>query len=396
MWIASFMNSLVMVTIVFFMLNQPVVRSDERTLVKNTVKIKQLLFNNDILSNQYFLFLNVSHDKELIDLIGDVGVPIGNEVITDRKKIAILLGFLNSHSSAFKFVFCDVYFSGNSPNDSLLRSELLKLKDKVLIPYHLSDERPLFNAPRALTEFTAVGVTFIKIKLSQYDQGSGKTFNSMPLEMYEKLYNVKSGSNSLFFLLNGKPAFNNFIVNLRITKDDLDKRLCAYDNLGQFVKSNDTIKLGLIRDRIIVIGDFEDEKNDFHKTVAGKQPGALLLVNAYIALTRGDNIISVFLFPLLFSGFLLMSLLIFNPINIMEKWIEIIKTKIPLNILARYIVELISYATLLSILSFICFLLINIHVNVLYLAVYISVIEKLFKWTDRKFKWGFRVPMEKK
>lgn len=388
--IASLINGAIMVLIAFFMLNQPMVRGDERELIKKTTSFKNLLTGKDTSGFQKFLFLNVSHDKELIGYLDKNGFPEGNQPITDRKKVGDLVAYLNRNRNAFLYLFTDIYFIDESPNDSLLGSELGKMGDKAIIPFHLGEEKPKFGSNQALADYIATESTFVKFKLTQTDPATGKFMKSVPLVMSEKINGVTPRKGGFLFYLNNKPAFNNFIISLRITKDDLDQKRCDYMNLGSFLNLPEERKMDHVKNRIIVAGDFEDKKNDFHKTVDGSQPGSLLLVNAYLAIAKGDNLIPALLFPLLYLGFFLISLLVFYPVNIFEEWIAKITAKIPSAKAAKYVAGFISYTALLSILSTLCFLLFNIHVNVLYLTVYIYGLEKVIAWVNKKLNLGFR------
>ena len=255
--ISSFINGLVMVVVTFFMLNQPMVRGDEKALIKNTTAFKQWITGKDTSMLQSFLFLNVSHDKELIPYYDKDSFPAGNEAITDRKNVSDLVAFLNKNRSSFRYFLCDIYFIGDSPNDSMLAQELIKLGDKAIIPFHFGKEKPKFRTNMALADYIATEQTFVKFKLTQYDPKTGKLVKSIPLIMSEKLNSIYSKTGGLFFQLNNKPAFNNFIINLRITKDDFEKGRCAYLNLGGFLYDSimtDSMKLALVKDRIVVVG----------------------------------------------------------------------------------------------------------------------------------------------
>lgn len=392
--IASLINGLIMLFITMLMLNQPFVRSDEKALVKTMSLIKNFVIKKDSLLVKDFLFLNVSHDNELIEKQNDDSFPIGNETITDRKKIADLLNFLSQKQNDFKFILCDIDFTGNSPYDTLLSYQLDKVRNKIIIPYHQNREHPKFQVNMGLADYTAVDDEFVKYRLLRKDIGN-QTQKTIPLLMFEQLNKAEYSKGKWVDRYNNHAGFSNFILNIRINNKDY--RSSPSEQLGIFIGTgySDSLRLALIRNRIIVLGDFENEKNDFHKTLTGELSGALILTNAYIALVKGDNLIPITLFPMLFLWFIAISLFIFYPTNVFEKWTAFIKRKIKLAIFNMYIIGLVSYATLFYIISIFCFFIYSIQINVLYLTVYVFGLEHIIKWANKKFKWGLKHKTEK-
>lgn len=52
------------------------------------------------------VFINVPHDKQLVDVADDFDFPIGNAAVTDRQKLARLFEFINE-SGAHQYMMSD-------------------------------------------------------------------------------------------------------------------------------------------------------------------------------------------------------------------------------------------------------------------------------------------------
>lgn len=102
------------------------------------------------------LFINVSMDKELVDIKDEFEMPIGNAAITDRRKLASLLSLIQS-SGDYKYVLLDVFFEEGyrTETDSLLFHTIASM-DRIVIPRHhdgfLDDS--IFIAKAAYADYT--------------------------------------------------------------------------------------------------------------------------------------------------------------------------------------------------------------------------------------------------
>ena len=122
--------------------------------------------------------------------------------------------------------------------------------------------------------------------------------------IYEDLEHKTITQHGLLFTSNGWVCRNGVSLKLPITITGNSKKEGVwkhYDvcNLGTDILSSD-VQIPIaeqIRNKIVVIGDFE---NDKHDTYAGTQPGSVICLNAYYALLRGDHMLSGW--TLLFYG----------------------------------------------------------------------------------------------
>jgi len=105
-------------------------------------------------------------------------------------------------------------------------------------------------------------------------------------------------------------------------------------------------------------------------------PGPLLLVNAYLSIVKGDNLISPFFLICLFAVYTTISYKLFY-----GKRLEEYQTDMRLGRrFFRFIGKPLSYGLMLGLVSVILYLIFNIHINILLIAVYLSVIDYLWNY----------------
>ena len=307
----SILNASFMLLLTFIWLNLNITFGDEILLIQITSSIKRLILKLDYKpESKDFLFINVAYDRELIDKIDENNFIIGNQDITDRKKLSNLFHILNQKENSYKFILCDIFFEDISPNDSLLYYEMNKMNN-IIISYHKENgvySSPIFPVSKGLSDYTTSDTygTFLKFKLV-IDQ----SIKTTPLIMYEKINKIEYKKKNIFNMLNGKLCLNSIIVNLRIRNFDLVKKENTYNyiHLGELLSLPTSFIKELSKDRIIIIGDFEER--DMHKTTMGDMAGSLILLNTYLALVNEDNIISIDFIMLLLIGYFMISLFYF-------------------------------------------------------------------------------------
>ncbi len=337
-----------------------------------------------------FLFINVSWDKQLVEKLDKDGLfPIGNQAITDRTKLARLFQILNKKPDNHKFVLCDIFFEGSSPADSLLKSQIEQVRN-LIIPYHKTSDGkldlPLFSSQLGLADYNTIQESFLKFSLIHSD-----TLKTIPIVMYEKLHHATFLKQKYFYYMNNKLSLNSIILDFRIRNYHLTGENAYYDywHLGDLLKlaesSGDPTILDLMKDRILVIGDFEDR--DLHSTVLGKMAGPLIIINAYLALVNKENIISMTFLTLLFSAYFVISVNAFSSLKLAE--ISIIR-KLYHTRIGKTLIEFMSYLIFLGVISTLFYFAFNIHINILFIALYMKFLEILINLLkDKKLKTGF-------
>lgn len=147
---------------------------------------------------------------------------------------------------------------------------------------------------------------------------------------------------------------------------------------------------GLTKDRIIFVGDFEDR--DMHETIYGDTPGPIILLDAFLALEEGDNVITVQFVIFLIFFFALISYITFNYRTIHGPLLQRLTHRNQATFFESLTVFLVYFASV-SVLSFFLF---NIHIGVLVLAFYMYVVDKVKVFIVRRIdKRKLNVKLEK-
>jgi hypothetical protein len=410
-------NSFFLVIVSFSWINYSyIITDDEESLIKATTGLKDIFFDlKKKPSPDSFLFINLSWEKQLIEVRDEYGQKIGNRAITNRQRIANFFELLNKKPQ-HRFIILDVWFKDSSDrySDSLLQAQLKQTKN-ILIPYHKSDQDdnvkdlPIFDVPVALSDYEKDDFenNFIKFRLVQ-----GDNFKTTPLVLYETLHGKEFTSSGIFNYLNDKISLNSFILNLRIWSRDLeeleneekisstyikmqlsqflDPEIDGTDSLpeemAQSINKNFRAEMVnmMCKDRIVVMGDFED--SDIHQTIYGPTPGPLILLNVYLALKEGDSLVSIIWILFLFVGYFLISYRCFakaDPIDI-----YILSRFLPPTPFRTFILSFVGYMIYFGILSVASYFLFNVHLTILFLAIYMEILDLVIEALESR-KQGF-------
>lgn len=377
---ASLFHGFILLALTFLLLNSSIMHWDEMIIIQSSSIFKKVVLGiEDKPGRDQFIFVNIAYDKQLIDLYDEFGFPIGNQDITDRKKLARFFNILNKKPDNHKFVLCDIFFKDPSPDDPLLDSAFKKTKN-LLIAYHKGSDGnldlPIFDVKKGLTDYVTSEEGFLKFQLL-YDD----SLKTIPLLMYETLHNQTLSKKGFFHYFGNTRVLNNFILDFRIRQYDLFESDEHYNfvNLGELLFLTDKNILDIVKGRIIIIGDYVDR--DIHDTIYGDMPGALILLNVYLALVKGDNIINWGFVLFLYFGYSLISVLIFYPGDFIEKWISRKFAKIKA---AKFFVEVLGYMFFLGIMSVISYFMFNKHINILLLSIYLYLMDLSVSFILRK------------
>lgn len=416
----SALNALLMTVFSFLWLNNSyILLDDEEYMIKMTSGIRNpLLGFKEKPAPSEFLFIDIAWEKQLADEKTPDGQKIGNRAITNRERLAELLGYMNK-TNQHKFIILDVFLKDSSQykSDSTLQDALSKTKN-ILIPYHTTEDgtpdMPIFKAPVALSDYDKDDLdnNFTKFK-SLYND----TIRTTPLVLYEKLHGEKFTDHGLFGTSKGQLALSSFILDLRIwqynlsydasPEDTINKKTYQILYLSDLLQDalnpeiSDALKAippderpdykaivtetisELTKNRIVVIGDFSDA--DIHETIYGATAGPLILLNVYLALREGDNIFSIWFILFLFAGFYYISYNCFLGRDVFVSFIKNIKIKNRKLFNRNFLlVNFFSYLLYFIVLSVLSFFLFNIHLTILILAIYMELLEKAFHYLRRK------------
>lgn len=313
-----------------------------------------------------YVFINTAYDRKLVEVDDEYGLPEGVIDITDRGKIADFLSRLNDQH---RYVMIDVLFSDRfrSEEDSLLTAAILNT-DKVGIAR--SSTTALIDSvllPKAgYTDYSAdiYESNFVKYEFSR---------NGEPTLPY-KLYLTECPANEArkigpFYFRNGQLAWNSLILRFPIKLRD---EAFAEDGEGREEKriynlGADILDMGmdipeLVRDKIVVIGDFRED--DFHDTYLGKIAGAVINVNAYEALRHHELEIPWWLILTLLTVYAVITFIIFLPKRFYRwrlRWINKIREK---SKFIGYLFSFIGFSFVLLLLASIIYLVSGYDINI--------------------------------
>lgn len=258
------------------------------------------------------VFINVSNDKQLVDVSDQFGIPLGNAAITDREKLHSLLELIKS-SPNYQYVLLDIFFEEGyqTAADSALFSTISEM-DHIVIPKHTDgDITPL--APIDKAAYSDYNITINEDDFTKF-QLLWKDGPSIPLRMYSDLTGRTIRRKGLWYAdkwaLSRKVVFPKMYARIDFPyRADGQK---AYLNLGVDVLNyKDEVDWPeFFANKIIVIGAFTD--NDIHTTYAGDVPGCLINYNVFLSLMKGQHKIPLGLIIFYFIVFFTMAFLLVN------------------------------------------------------------------------------------
>lgn len=379
-WLLSVANAIVLLVLTAFWLNTNYSYGDERLLVQWSSILKRVILNIDEdPPKEDFLFINLAYEKALIPTEDG----LGREVITDRAKLAQFFAILRKHQNGVKFTVCDVFLKGESENDSLFASNIKDIKNVVFPNHHTEDGTPdqlSVEVPQAIADYKMASGGFLKFKLFQDEE-----LSTIPVYMYEKINGKKIADTGRLYREGEHLSFNSVIIDYQIRSHEVfEQNEYPVVNLSELLLLPEEVIVGdFLKNRIVLMGDFQ---NDVHSTILGSMPGTLILLNAYLTLAKGYHLISWTWLSFILTGYLIFSRLMLFPAEPKHQLQS-----------SKWLGPLLGSITYLSILSILSYLFFNIHIQVLILTLYITLLRFIVsfqpsQWTSVRFKdWGLQL-----
>lgn len=320
---------------------------------------------DSILKN--YVLVNIAYDRELVPVYDEYGFPKGVIDITDRAKLTQFVTQLNDNH---RYVLIDVLLSNKyqSASDSLLITSIL-CTDRISISRSstasLIDER--LKKIAGYTDYsTDISETnFVKYEFIKDGEPTMPLMAFKALEPHYKVYSfgpVYWGNwhfywNSLTLRFPVKLWDSYIQANKTDFEYIQEKRIL---NLGSDILDMGVDISSLVKDKIVVIGDFTE--NDIHDTYLGKISGPVININAFEALRNNDLEIPWSLISFLTIFYVILSYsLLKKPISTNQ-----ILNKLHMNRTSvKYILSFIGYSFLFTLLSGGIYLLCGIDINVL-------------------------------
>lgn len=388
------LHSLLLVFLTFWWMNTTFMYEDEYLLIRLTSVIKRIALGiEEKPDKSRFLFVGVSWDKALTDKVDESGLPVGNQAITDREKLARFLNVLNQKPDNHRFLVIDIFFKDSSPADSALQSEFYRTKN-YLVSYHKNEDEspdfPIFTCETGLSDYESSEEGLLGISaggFAKYKMLQGDSLQTLPLLMYRQLYKASFEKGSVVHFINNKPVFPSFVIDHRIRNYDLFEAADSlqYDKayLGELLYLPNEAIWELTKDRIVIVGDFEDR--DIHHTIYGSMPGPLILVNAFLALESGDAFVHWGFVLLLFIGFCLVSYRCFYNRDFVLGYLLGRFSK-AFNIKRSISAGFLNYFMYFLLISIISYFLFDIHLSVLFLSIYLEIVSRGLGYVKRRLE----------
>lgn len=332
------------------------------------------------------LLVNVSYDKQLVAYdaltdenndMCDVRIPAGDAAaITDRSRLLDFLAVASEYDN-YRYIILDVRFeeglAATEADDSLFNL-ILSMK-RIVIPRHrkikLCDSKLYYKA--AYGDFMN---TFLESGFMKYPLANGGRL-SMPAKMYCELSGSRFDNFGPFYFNDGALCRDNMFLKfpVRFSKWIADDGTCNYYNLGLDILEGETESgIGsMIDGKIVVIGDFA---SDIHSTYVGNIPGAIINLNAYIALSKGSHRIKFLSVILMFIVYFAMSAVLLKRRNLFDYLPFYRKHK---SGFLHFSVSFIGISTVLFILSVLFYLLLDEHLNILVPSLYFTILATSIK-----------------
>ena len=336
-------------------------------------------------NEQEFLFIDVSKSNELVKAYNEAGFEVGNQDITNRKSLAELFAIINEQN-LHRQILCDILFELNSPNDSILKTEIEQTQRLLVSSYHAGDSllKPRFNVPYSASDYEDQGSFF---KYEMYH----KSHKSTALTLLDENNDIEPPN--AFDLVKREDGwwFNKFVVDFRIrpfhytankaiseVSENSEIHRINIVDLEPFLGlcrtmnmvGNKEFFVEMMEKKLIVLGDFSDR--DIHSTITGDLAGPLILINAYLSLKAGENKVHIVMILFLLLSFSTVSYIIFKEGDVLEL---VIQRLFPNSVFMHKLFEFISFFFIIIITSFVTYLIWGFQLTVIWLVAYVKLVD---------------------
>lgn len=380
-WILVFIHTLMLMWATYHWLNLPYTYENEGVIISWSSILKNIVLGlEDKPPKEDFLLINTSYQKMLLPKLDEYGFEIGTEPITDRQSLADFFQKASTHNH-HQFIVCDVFLENASDQDSILLANVLATKN-VRFPYHRQNGefiKPIIPVPSSLSDYDSDFGNFLKYSFLQYD-----TCRTIALDMYLTLDNGAYERNFWGYRKNGTIALNSFIIEFPIRQFDIFRNdTLGYNSMHllDFLSQPDSLATEILKNKIIVLGDFLE--NDMHQTIYGTTAGPLIHLDGYLNLKQNRSNLSVWFFLYLFVFYFLFSYTLFFT----SKAFSFVWTvKLKNSRWGGFLFDYMKYAFFLLLMSVVSFLLFDVHLNVLIISLYFSLVEYGIEFADYRKK----------
>lgn len=257
--------------------------------------------------------VNVSYDRTAVPYYTPNDEFLGMLDMTDRQKLAAFLKMLKERD-AYRYILCDINFSDpclRSEYDDELFNTIASMRDIVVASSDLETDPEAIREKVALSEYVRRNVGDDYLKYDFMQDGNP----SIALKMWQELDGGTYMESWWGALMNGRLCLKTLIPDFKyvvygdvyaadnsMNIQNMGKTLQYYQRNHAYVRAFD--------DKIVLLGSWKND--DIHSTIAGMQPGIVVIYNAYLALKNMDNHVSLWTFTLIFIVVWLELMLIFR------------------------------------------------------------------------------------
>ena len=373
----SLCNVVILLVLSYFSNNRPLFTGEDLDQYAWMEWIKDKLgFAHDVDANDA-LFINIAYDKQLVDKIDDLGMPIGNIEITDRSKLLSVLQLLHKTES-YKYIFLDIRFEKGydvSDVDSALFAEISSMKNIVVANHsdiELADSSLLKKA--AISDYYA---TITQTNFTRY-QYRCDSVESVPLFAYHELTGNTIEKYGWFYICNKRLCYNSMFVHFPVENwDEFDENQSkVYYNLGSDILDNyseNDIKT-LTKGKYIVIGDMVE---DVHDTYSGLKPGSVITYYSFQELMKGRHFIKYGMMLFLAVLFFLISLSLFETRPILRRLPFIRNSH---SRIFHFLLDFVEYTLILALTMIILYVIFGIATSIVLPSAYFAIQKSIIRF----------------
>lgn len=335
------------------------------------------------------LFINVSHDKQVVDSLcynregitytyTPNGLQVGTIDITNRDT---MLSFLKKaeKTNNYKYIFLDIRFEKGitTKTDSLLSAQVARMRDLSYATHSDIEINEKFDPTKAVVNDYFTTISNTSFTRYQYLQNVKE---SAALSIYASVDTTNHKTIKRwgpFYYSNGQLCQNSPFM--RIPKDFGEVADKKYYDLGPELLNewNDEDWSNRLKDKVVFVGDFE---NDVHDTYNGKQPFPYLTYLAYKELCEGKHIVSWKSIGFLFFIYVVICMFIMNRKSIWQFIPCIRRSK---NKLLLFVLDMLGYTTLLSVLTIVFYVWFNNVYNIFFPSLIFSILSLIYSYKNK-------------
>lgn len=243
--------------------------------------------------------------------------------------------------------------------------------------------RPIFDVPSALAVYRNSKNGFFKYRLKI------DSLKLLPTVMYENLHNGKFEEKNGFYYCDDQLSLNASILDFKILSRDIGgtdgypKATLGEMLFGRLAEDNDAAFMkSYFKDKIIVIADMGGEI-DTHDTAAGRQPGVLIMLNAYLSLLDRTNIISWLWLLYLVIAFTGVSYVGFVGMTFTRPlWLANLQK----GSLGSTINRVLGVPMMLVLTTLLSYFIFGLHLSILLFAIYFAIIERIIRTLKKRYE----------